>query len=282
MKKRLTIMLAMITALACACASAAASIDDFYDHMTRIKDGTVAYTITTVETGAMAPVEGYNPEFADILLEATLKPAAPEDVPEGEYVVLDLPEEHVRYDFFVGEAEKNLFRQVNADGSEELYIATMPDDALVTVSGLLIMEANILAKSHGHTEELYTRSFSGPKWLAEGLNGVAWQDEDAVLSISIEDGRFHVIIRWSENDREGLEWDYICEYDELRQQLTAGYFHCSMLKIDKEGKMKKTELYQGKCDTLFTVDEDNQIMITDSDEDVLEDKVLTQSADTGE
>lgn len=282
MKKRLAIMLAMITALVFVCASAAASIDDFYDHMTRIKDGTAVYTIATVETGAMAPVEGYEPEFADILLEAMLKPAGPEDVPEGEYVVLDLPEEHVRYDFFVGEAKKNLFRQVNADGNEELYIATMPDEVLVTVSGLLIMEANILAKAHGYTEELYTRSFSGSEWLAEGLSGIAWQDEDAVLSISMEDDRFHVIIRWSENDREGMEWDFICEYDEEKEQLAADYFHCSMLKIDKEGKMNKIEMYQGKCDTLFTVDEDNQITITDTDEDVLEDKVLTQAADTEE
>ena len=279
MKKRITIMPALITALVFACSSGSASIDDFYDHMTRIKEGTAAYTITTVETGTMAPAEGYDPEFADILLEATLKPADPDEIPEGEYVVLDLPEEHVRYDFFVGEAEKNLFRQVNADGSEELYSSAMPDEVLVTASELLILEANILAKAHGYEEGVYTQLLSGPEWLTEGLNGVAWQDGNAVLSISMEDDRFHVIIRWSENEREGLEWDYICEYDKAKEQFTANYFHFSMLKMDEEGKMNKTEMYQGRCDTLFTVDEENRITIINTEENVLEDIVLTQTAE---
>ena len=282
MKKKPVIIPALITALVFVCSSAAATVADFYDHMTRIREGTVSYTITTLETGAMAPVEGYEPEFADILLEATLKPANHEDVPDGEYVVLDLPEEHVRYDFFVGEEERNLFRQVNADGSEELYTATMPDEVLVTVSRLLILEANILAKAHGNEDGVYTQFLSGSEWLTESLNGVAWQDEDTVLSISMEDDQFHVVIRWRGNDREGLELEYICEYDEGKDQLKASYFHCSMLNIDEEGNMDKIEMYQGKCDTLFTVDEENRITITDADEDVLEDKILTQAAEPAE
>ena len=177
MKKRLTIMLAMITALACACASAAASIDDFYDHMTRIKDGTVAYTITTVETGAMAPVEGYNPEFADILLEATLKPAAPEDVPEGEYVVLDLPEEHVRYDFFVGEAEKNLFRQVNADGSD-----TWPTDVEVTVQLTADGEA-VEGKTATLSEDEPSYTFESlPKYQANGTTEIEYSVDEVEVA----------------------------------------------------------------------------------------------------
>ena len=282
MKKKPVIIPALITALVFACSSAAATVADFYDHMTRIREGTVSYTITTLETGAMAPVEGYEPEFADILLEATLKPAETEDIPDGEYVVLDLPEEHVRYDFFVGEEERNLFRQVNADGSEELYTATLPDEVLVTVSRLLILEANILAKAHGNEDGVYTQFLSGSEWLTESLNGVAWQDEDTVLSISMEDDQFHVVIRWRGNDREGLELEYICEYDEGKDQLKASYFHCSMLNIDEEGNMDKIEMYQGKCDTLFTVDEENRITITDADEDVLEDKILTQTAEPAE
>ena len=282
MKRKLTIMLAMITALVFACVSAAASIDDFYDHMTRIKEGRAAYTITTLETDTMAPAEGYEPEFADILLEATLKPASPEDIPEGEYVVLELPEEHVRYDFYVGEEEKNLFRQVNADESEELYTATMPDTVLVTVSRLLIMEANILAKAHGYAEGVYTQFLSDREWLAKGLNGAVWRGENAVLSIGMDGDQFHVIIQRSENDREGMEWEYICEYDEKKEQLKASYYHCSMLKIDEEGKTNKTEMYQGKCDTLFIEDEENRITINNTDEDVLEDIVFTQAVDTTE
>ena len=130
MKKRITIMPALITALVFACSSGSASIDDFYDHMTRIKEGTAAYTITTVETGTMAPAEGYDPEFADILLEATLKPADPDEIPEGEYVVLDLPEEQdpdgkaetpvrgrveLRHVDFSYDPEKPLIRDLNMD-----------------------------------------------------------------------------------------------------------------------------------------------------------------------
>ena len=46
---------------------------------------------------------------------------AENEVPDGEYVVLNFPDENIRYDFFFAEGQENIIRQVNGEEGGEQY-----------------------------------------------------------------------------------------------------------------------------------------------------------------
>ena len=74
----------------------------------------VKYTISTTEFGPLEPGNVDPTEYAEFLLSGTFAPMDfIDEEPDGEYVVLNFPEEGVRYDFF--EANKNLVREVRGD-----------------------------------------------------------------------------------------------------------------------------------------------------------------------
>ena len=52
-----------------------------------------------------------------------------EEAPDGEYVVLEFPNDDERFDFFFADGQQNLIRRTWA-GSEEYYQAIFDDDSL--------------------------------------------------------------------------------------------------------------------------------------------------------
>ena len=89
-----------------------------------------AYTLASLEYG---PVELKAGEFdadpfLDRLMNGVTYQYVNEEAPDGEYIVLSLPEESTRFDFFLMEGKENYIREVH-DGSdyETLYLATFDD-----------------------------------------------------------------------------------------------------------------------------------------------------------
>ena len=83
------------------------------------------YTISTLEHGPLQPngvdpIPFYEKMTTGAKYEAIEMPN--NEGPDGEYVVLDFPDEGNRYDFFLGEGSENIIRQVNSiDGEENEY-----------------------------------------------------------------------------------------------------------------------------------------------------------------
>ena len=85
-------------------------------------DENAKYTISTTEFGPMEPKDVDPIAFYEKMTNgATYESVnlAENEVPDGEYVVLNFPEDNVRYDFFLAEGSENIIRQViGAEGSE--------------------------------------------------------------------------------------------------------------------------------------------------------------------
>ena len=92
----------------------------------------VHYTVSTTQFGPLEPEAGaFNaaPYLAK-LMEGVYTPVHDEEAPDGEYVVLNFPDDRIRFDFFFMEGAKNMIRQVWSDGYEMLYKAEFEDETV--------------------------------------------------------------------------------------------------------------------------------------------------------
>ena len=90
--------------------------------------GDVKYTISTTAHGPMEPADVDPAPYLNRLVNGvTFQYAYDEEEPDGEYVVLDLPEEGVRYDFFLAEGKENYVREVHGEDYSILYKAVFED-----------------------------------------------------------------------------------------------------------------------------------------------------------
>ena len=108
--------------------------------------GGARYEVRSLEFGDSMPAysaddEDYLEELADDMFYEQLYD---EEAPDGEYLVLDLVDEGVRIDFFLGEQNRNLVREVRQAGDvtiENLYKAvhkdTDGDDEIKTSTGIM-------------------------------------------------------------------------------------------------------------------------------------------------
>ena len=88
------------------------------------EDG-VNYTISTTEFGPVAGGGVDATRFAEFVLGGYFGDTDAEEAPDGEYVVLNFPDEDVRIDFFFA---PDAYARVTSDGVETLYQAGMWDD----------------------------------------------------------------------------------------------------------------------------------------------------------
>ena len=90
--------------------------------------GDVKYTISTTAHGPMDPADVDPAPYLNRLVNGvTFQYAYDEEEPDGEYVVLDLPGEGVRYDFFLAEGKENYVREVHGEDYSILYKAVFED-----------------------------------------------------------------------------------------------------------------------------------------------------------
>ena len=88
------------------------------------------YTISTTEAGPREGIGVDAEKYFKLLTEdADYQRADDAEAPDGEYVVLNFPDEHLRYDFFLAEGGENLIRQVwgENDENEQLFKVTFAD-----------------------------------------------------------------------------------------------------------------------------------------------------------
>ena len=92
------------------------TLDMYLARIAYAKD--VKYTISDTQYGPLENGKFDGAKYAEYLLGGNFKEAEDTKAPDGEYVVLNFPDEGVRYDFFT--ADRNLVREVR-DGYETIY-----------------------------------------------------------------------------------------------------------------------------------------------------------------
>ncbi len=91
-------------------------------------------TISTTQYGPLKIANTYGTPFAEFIMTGDFHETDSKETPDGEYVVLNLPEENVRLDFFV--ADGGYVRLVTEDG-ERLYQAMWLDDDILYSEAML-------------------------------------------------------------------------------------------------------------------------------------------------
>jgi|GEM_PF-195652 len=100
-------------------------------------DEKAPYTVSTTEFGPLEPKDVDPAPFVSRLMDgATFEYSDEEEAPDGEYVVLNFPEEDVRFDFFTMEGKENIIRQVIGDDDENgtLFKVTYEDPSVKATS----------------------------------------------------------------------------------------------------------------------------------------------------
>lgn len=118
----------------------------------------VNYTVSTLEyadKGALSPA-GVDaaPYVESLLTDATIVYADDQETPDGEYIVLNFPDENTRLDFFYLEGGQNYIRRVYTDEDGEsatLYKAIFNDKTL-TANGIMDKFVKALAEANGFTQ----------------------------------------------------------------------------------------------------------------------------------
>ena len=279
MKKKIIVLLSLLCALVMAWSVAPAE-ESLHGLVARVNDpeNPAVYTLATTEYDVMKPAEPYAPGFTELLSKAVLTPADASETPEGEYVVLAFPEEKVRFDFFEGDPEKNYIRQVNPDGTEELFRATLPEDVYITVSGLMSAEATALAEALGIVPGIRA-VLPEEGWVLDGIEGSVWQDDRASLELFLEDtDNYKVLIRWGSSAWEMTEWVYACNYDAERQELKAVYVICDNVKYDDKGEEERTVVYEKESEALISLNAEGRVEIRNAGDEALEGKTFEKIA----
>ncbi len=113
-------------------------------------DPDTAYTVSTTQYGPLEAA-GVDPvPFVErITRNAKIEYADMEEGPDGEYVVLNFPEEGVRYDFFLMEGQGNVIRRVYEETEDEMYYTATFEDGETTASQIMQEWYDELAKANG-------------------------------------------------------------------------------------------------------------------------------------
>lgn len=277
MTKRFAAMLAILIGLILCGSAAQATPEEFHQYLEKmITPGEESsYTIISLKYGTMKPVDSYSPKpFVDIMQAAMLHPVDSSEATNGEYIALAFPEDEIRFDFLFAFPEKNYIRQVNPDGSTELFTAELPEDVFLSVSAMLEMEADALHQYSSYQRQL-EQNIPEDGWVLDGLNGRMWIDDRAVLSIDLSTLNNYVVkIIWGQTTSLARIWDFNCEYDDEKQILTAYYVVCYTNQFDEHGKSSTIYLYEEPSAAVFFLNDDGEVEIDNTDNTPLEDKTF--------
>lgn len=117
----------------------------------------VNYTVSTLEyaqNGALSPAGVDAAPYVESLLTDADIDYSDDEAPDGEYIVLNFPDENVRFDFFYLEEGQNYIRRVYTDEEGEnstLYKATFKDET-VTANGIMDKFVKALAEANGFAQ----------------------------------------------------------------------------------------------------------------------------------
>lgn len=164
------------------------------------KSGT-HYSISTTEFGPIEPVSGTFD--AALWMEKLMTNVHYElidlsQAPDGEYVVLSLPEENLRFDFFRAEGKENLIREVHGDEEIALYQASFADGTKASA----VMQ-------DWYDALVADRDMRGLGYTPDSLLG-SWTEKLAgrgTIAISKNaEGQYEVQVNWASSPSEMNVW----------------------------------------------------------------------------
>jgi hypothetical protein len=118
--------------------------------------------------------------------------------PDGEYVVLSLPDEELRFDFFLAEGKENLIREVHGEEEIALYQASFADDS--RASAVMLGWYDALVADHDMSELGYTPDSLLGNW-GEKIAG------RGTIAISKNaEGQYEVQVNWASSPSEMNVW----------------------------------------------------------------------------
>ncbi|MBQ7718462.1 MAG: S-layer homology domain-containing protein [Clostridia bacterium] len=185
----------------------------------------IKYTISTTEYGPLDPAKYDGTRYAEYLLAGNFTMVDDAEAPDGEYVVLNFPDEGVRYDFFM--ADQDLVREVR-DGYETLYKRVLPGS--VTNTEAMQSWYFALAEMSGKKEDYKEIDPFLGEWVEEHAGrGVI------TITKSVGLAKADIEARWSGSAFEVCNWDISANlaydgmlvYDNGKQTVT---------RYDEEGK----------------------------------------------
>lgn len=157
------------------------------------------YTVSTTEYGPMKPNGVKASDFIEPLVNnVTFKYLPDEEAPDGEYVVLNFPEEDIRFDFFKMEGKENVIRMVWLDGQWEELLQAEFDDENIKASEIMndFYHELVLANSLGYTADDLVGNW------AEKIAGRGYIE----ISKDETTGSYNVMITWGSSAYETYSW----------------------------------------------------------------------------
>ena len=299
MKKFLLVLMILALALTAVCAAAEEAKEEpmdlelangvYQEYLGRVlsEEDEIGYTVANAEYGELQPLDVDPAPYFTLLQKAKLVAADIAEVPEGEYIVIDYPDQ-CRLEFFYADAEKNYVRVVLISDTvaAALCQAVFPEDVSMPASGIMQMYANELADANGieyeEDEEDAEDYIPEEGWVRDSVYGAVWQDDRASLEVVAEGDGFKVLIIWGSSAWETTEWTYACYFDEETQSLKAIGVICDDVVFDDNGNETRTNRLDQECATVFALNEDGQVVITDAVDEQLEGKVFTRIQDEAE
>ena len=164
------------------------------------KSGT-RYSVSTTEFGPIEPAEDTfdaAPWLEKLMTDVRYELIDLSEAPDGEYVVLSLPDEELRFDFFLAEGKENLIREVHGEEEIALYQASFADDS--KASAVMLDWYDALVADRDMSELGYT---------PDSLLGI-WTEKTAgrgTIAISKNaEGQYEVLVSWASNASEMNAW----------------------------------------------------------------------------
>ena len=159
------------------------------------------YSLSTTEFGPLEPTAGVfdaAPYLEKLMTNVRYELSDLAETPDGEYVVLSLPDEELRFDFFLAEGKENFIREVRGDQEIALYRAVFDDDS--KASAVLQDWYDALVADRDMSALGYTPDSLLGNW-AEKIAGRGF----ITISKSAE-GTYEVQINWGSSAAEMNVW----------------------------------------------------------------------------
>ena len=164
------------------------------------KSGT-RYSVSTTEYGPVeADAEDFDasPWLEKLMTNVRYEFAELSEAPDGEYVVLSVPDENLRFDFFLSEGKENLIREVHGDEEIALYQASFADDTKASAVVQDWYEA--LVADRDMRELGYTPDSLLGNWTEKNAG------RGTIAISKSADGQYEVQINWGSSATEMSVW----------------------------------------------------------------------------
>ena len=170
---------------------------DMYVARAAWQDG-VNYTVSTTEFGPVAGGGVDATRFAEFVLHGYFGDTDATEAPDGEYVVLEFPDEDVRIDFFFA---PDAYARVTSGGQETLYQAAMWDDNVSYAEAMQSWYYALAEKAGAKSADESLTPYVGT-W-AEKIAGRGM----VTIEPSVASGKANISATWPDSAAVMNEWE---------------------------------------------------------------------------